>query len=160
MDYFFDINIINPPVTLQKLYGGNAKDEDGKEAAVPAESGGNEIGESPKGNRGKEPEEKNSETGENTEKSENRQEGLYMTSEELTFLTRIDFKDKLTALSILAKLEKEDKDKIIQISLDGVTYSEYYEIEAILKNRLTQEDIEKLRSILDKNRELYAQGSR
>lgn len=80
----------------------------------------------------------------------------YMTTSEVGFLGNLSMRDKLEALGLISKVGGEEADKIYDMALDGITYSEMKDIETMLKKHLDQKEMETLTSLLDKNKEKYS----
>lgn len=83
-----------------------------------------------------------------------------MTSEEIDFLSRLGLRDKLSAMTILSKLGKEEMDGIVEMCRDGLTNKEFAEISTLIENKLDVSEVEELKEILHRSRLLYAESSR
>lgn len=81
---------------------------------------------------------------------------FFMTTGEVGFLENLSILDKLEALSLISKVGREEADKIYDLAMDGVTYAEMKDIEAILKEYLDQEEMDKLTGLLEKNKKQYS----
>lgn len=68
--------------------------------------------------------------------------------EEISFLTQLSLKDKLTAMAILSKMGREKVIRIVDISRDGVTYDELDELIESAQACLEPSDIETLKGLL------------
>lgn len=84
--------------------------------------------------------------------------GYFMTMNEVFAIENISLADKLAGLAILGKLKQGDIETVFNMSEDGITYSEFDQIKAMLSKTLNAKEIDKLNSILMKNKQLYAQG--
>ncbi len=73
----------------------------------------------------------------------------FMTATQVAGLEKLDVRDKLTAVAALSKLGGEKANKIYDMAQDGVTYSEYKEIEEMLGGYLSTEEIENLKAMLE-----------
>lgn len=80
----------------------------------------------------------------------------FMTSGEIGFLENLGLKDKLEALSLISKIGMKEADKIYYMALDGITYSEMEDIEAILTKYLNQKEMEILTGLFEKNKKQYS----
>lgn len=80
----------------------------------------------------------------------------FMTKDEVECLGSLSITDKLSALSLIAKIGQKDADRIYDMATDGVTLQEMREIESILGKSLSQDEMDIVNNIIEKNRELYA----
>jgi hypothetical protein len=80
----------------------------------------------------------------------------FMTQDEVECLGSLSITDKLSALSLITKIGQEDADRIYDMASDGITREEMNEIKAILGKSLSQEDLDMVYSLIEKNRDLYA----
>lgn len=78
-------------------------------------------------------------------------EDEYLTAMQVKGVEGIDLFDKLAAAAIMTKISREDGEAIYDMAQDGVTYEELDRIETILKKYLSEAEIEKLKSILEKS---------
>ena len=139
MYVFFDINILNPRVLFQN------------ERETPLESKNTPLVSDPI-NR--------SETNTKLKSDVSVATRYYMTADEVAFLSQLSLEDKLSAMAILTKLEVEDRNRILEMSLDGVTIAEYDELNASVESKLEETDVEALKEILYRSKMLYAENSR
>jgi hypothetical protein len=86
--------------------------------------------------------------------------GYCILPEEIESLKHLSLQDKLFALSIISKIDRDVKERIYEMSKDGVTYSEFAEIKRSVENFLVADDIESLEEIFLKNRATYAERNK
>ncbi|MGE5613586.1 MAG: hypothetical protein ACM3XR_04205 [Bacillota bacterium] len=98
--------------------------------------------------------------GESNKSDELDEPGYYIFPGEIEFLKNLSLKDKLFALSIISKIDPAVKDRVYEMSKDGVTYSEFAEIRKSVENYLEPADIESLEEIFLRNRTAYAGNGR
>ena len=84
----------------------------------------------------------------------------YMTADEIAYLSHLGLEDKLSAMAILSKLGLKEMDRFYEMSHDGVTVTEFAELNAAVESKLTVSDIEALKEILNKSKKLYAENDR
>ncbi len=84
----------------------------------------------------------------------------YMTADEIAYLSHLGLEDKLSAMAILSKLGLKEMDRFYEMSYDGVTVTEFAELNAAVESKLTVSDIEALKEILNKSKKLYAENDR
>ena len=84
-------------------------------------------------------------------------EGFFMTCEEVASIENLSLRDKLTGLSILSRMEKDQIERICSISEGGVTFEEAGVIRQILEKYLSDSEIDTLNDILLRNKRVYAQ---
>lgn len=75
----------------------------------------------------------------------------YMTTAEIGSLEDMSLAEKLEAVTIISKVNKEAADDIYDMSIDGVTYEEKEKIQTVLGKYLTSEEIQRLMNIFSKN---------
>lgn len=68
--------------------------------------------------------------------------------EQISSLQQLSLKDKLTAMAILSKMGREEVNRIVDISRDGVTYDELDELIKSAEVCLEPSDIETLKELL------------
>jgi hypothetical protein len=86
--------------------------------------------------------------------------GYFILPEEIESLKHLSLQDKLFALSVISKIDRDVKDRIYEMSKDGVTYSEFAEIRESVGNYLEPDDMESLEEIFLRNRSAYAGSGR
>ena len=80
----------------------------------------------------------------------------YMSKDEVECFSELSLSDKLSGLSLISKIGKEDADRIYDLADDGITCAELEEIKTILNKKLTAEEMDIVDGLLEKNKELYA----
>ncbi len=141
----FDFNSLSTPGT-----GVLAEDVGTEDTAAPTED--NYPKET---NEGAVPEDNGTETANEAAEPDS---SYFMTTGEVGFLGNLDMLDKLEALSLIAKVGKEEADRIYDLAMDGITYAEMKQIEDILKKYLDKAEMEKLTALLKKNKKQYSVG--
>lgn len=88
-------------------------------------------------------------------------EGYYMTADEVEFLKqRLGLRDKISAMVIISRMEKDVIDEIYSMSQDGVTMDEFEIISGTIEEHLSASELDKLLDILSKSKMLYAESRR
>ena len=90
------------------------------------------------------------------EETEGSDSTYFMTTGEVGFLENLSMLDKLEALSLISKVGREESDKIYDLAMDGITYTEMKDIGAIFKKYLDEDEMYKLTALLEKNRKQYS----
>lgn len=80
----------------------------------------------------------------------------YMTTGEVGFLENLSLLEKLEAYTLISKVGREEADRIYDMSMDGITYTEMGEIEAVLKNFLSKDEMDTLMELLEKSKQRYS----
>lgn len=76
---------------------------------------------------------------------------IYLTVNEINGLLNAGMNDKISCISILAKLGQEKLKEMYGLLSGGVTYDEMTVIKKVLDSSLDQSEVDKLMSLLDKN---------
>lgn len=149
MYFLYDINLFDPPKTLEDYYypkmvenSGSPSEDDVREEDVGREGDGAREEDAARDSRMKEPDGPNH---------------YFISPEEIEYLKQISLKDKLTAMAILSALDQEGIDSIVNMSEDGITQDEYDHIVKSYQKHLTPSDLEILNDILSRNKLLYAE---
>jgi len=85
---------------------------------------------------------------------------LFMSSEEVEAVECLSFKDKVTGISILSKVGKNDMEKIYDVVEDGVTNEEMGKIRSLLEKYLSESEVDTLYKMLWKTKLLYQEKNR
>lgn len=80
----------------------------------------------------------------------------FMTTGEVAFLENLSMLDKLEALSLISKVGREEADRIYDFAIDGITYTEMKDIEAVLARHLDKDEMAKLTNLLQKSKKQYS----
>jgi hypothetical protein len=94
----------------------------------------------------------------NPERISDTKKDIHISLKELLAIQQMSLGDKLIGLSILYRLDGGEHDRLIALAQGGITEGEMETIQQILERKLSTKDLDKLYSILDKNRKLYAEG--
>ncbi|NJD03194.1 MAG: hypothetical protein FIA99_11535 [Ruminiclostridium sp.] len=84
----------------------------------------------------------------------------FMTTSEVGFLENLSLQDKLEALSLISKVGREESDRIYDLAVDGITYTEMKDIEAILSKHLDRDEMEKLAILLEKSKKQFSNAKK
>ena len=82
--------------------------------------------------------------------------GYYIYPEEIELLKQLSLQDKLAALSIISKIDRDVANRVYEMSKDGVTYHEFAEIKESVENYLEPADVEVLEELFHRSKEIYA----
>lgn len=86
--------------------------------------------------------------------------GYYVYPEEIELLKYLSLKDKLAAISIISKIDRDIADRVYEMSKDGVTYGEFSEIKESVKNYLEPADVEVLEELFHRSKEIYTENNK
>lgn len=149
----FDINVLNPGAFLQEDFKTAQRSDDGLLTALGAKVDDNiGLGENDPANP--------AETDQILQPGAFDTIANYMTSDEIALLGKLSLEDKFSVMTILSKLGREEVDRIYEMSLDGITFTEFDDIKASIENMLSVSEVEALKEILDRNKMLYAENGR
>ncbi len=82
----------------------------------------------------------------------------FLTAKEVSAMENISTLDKLAGFTLLYKVSNSDMDRIMGMLNNGLTYSEYESVKAILQNYLNERELQQLNDLLEKNKALYIAG--
>jgi len=85
----------------------------------------------------------------------------YMTAEELEFIKgRLGLREKISAMAIISRMDKDVIDQISRLARNGITMEEFEIISRAVEQYLTEDEREEILKVLGKNRQLYAESKK